>query len=153
MAIDFYQSITINIKGKPQPLFLDYMIKVTICRSYAMHENRSIITSEKLLKFAEKMIHIYNSDDIKPFQALRNGAPIIPKDILNQKLLLHKAKLMISFGKVKIAREQLLESINAGEKYDIRVRIETINQLLQLHKDKKSLQYLQLLKLLKSYNH
>ena len=54
------------------------------------------------------MIEIYNSYEIKQLQTLRNGAPIIPKDILYQKLLFHKAKLMMSFGKDKIAKELLL---------------------------------------------
>jgi len=45
-----------------------------------MLQNRSIITAEKLLKLAEKMIDILQEHNYD--KKLRYGAPIIPKEIL-----------------------------------------------------------------------
>jgi len=56
------------------------IIKITICRCFAMLQNRSIITAEKLLKLAEKMIDILQEHNYD--KKLRYGAPIIPKEIL-----------------------------------------------------------------------
>ena len=71
---------------------------------------------------AEAMIEVYEHEarflDIK----LRNGAVLIPCEILKQKLCLHKGDLMDSFGKIKEARDLYLDSINTGNKFDIRVR-------------------------------
>jgi hypothetical protein len=116
-----------------------------------MLQNRSIITAEKLLKLAEKMILILEEPNYDI--TLRNGAPIIPKDILQQKLFLHKGKLMTAFGKQSLAKDLFLQSINTGNKYDIRVRLDAIDQLLNNHKVKKDLQYSKLERLRRTYKH
>ncbi len=139
------------MNGLSVPIFLDMIIKITICRCFAMLQNRSIITAEKLLKLAEKMILILEEPNYDI--TLRNGAPIIPKDILQQKLFLHKGKLMTAFGKQSLAKDLFLQSINTGNKYDIRVRLDAIDQLLNNHKVKKDLQYSKLERLRRTYKH
>ena len=62
---------------------------------------------------------------------------MIPKDILKQKLCLHKGNLMISFGKMSLAKDLFLESINTGRNYDIRVRVEAIKNVLSINEGKR----------------
>jgi len=60
---------------------------------------------------------------------------------------------MIAFGKESLAKDLFLQCINTGNTYDIRVRLDAIDQLLSSHKGKKDLQYNKLEGLKRTYQH
>jgi hypothetical protein len=45
-----------------QPLFIDIIIKVTIIRAYANLQNKKLLTSEKMLEFAQVMIDLIDTE-------------------------------------------------------------------------------------------
>lgn len=116
-----------------------------------MKKNKSIITADKLLHLADQGIKKYDLESQGDLMVERNGQPLIPKFILQQKLCLHKGKLSIQFGNIKEAKSFFLQSINLGDMYDIRVRIEAIKQILAIGENKESQDYKRLKKLLNSY--
>jgi len=48
---------------------------------------------------------------------------------------------MIAFGKENLSKELFLKCINTGSIYDIRVRLDAIDHLLNSHKGKNDLNY------------
>ena len=88
-----------GISGKKQPLFIDLIIKITICRAYANLKNKKILTSEKLLESARSLINLVEKGRIKVLTDGREDAPIAPIEILKQKYLLNKGYLMMALNK------------------------------------------------------
>lgn len=60
---------------------------------------------------------------------------------------------MTAFGKESLAKELFLQSINTGKIYDIRVRLEAIEKLLNNHKGKRDMHYRKLERLRRTYDH
>jgi hypothetical protein len=103
-------------EGGREFIFLDHIIRLTICRAFVNHQNRKFVTAEKLLILAENMVKKVKtsnqrfcrilktndptSDDIK----VRQEAPIIPIDILEQKLYFKWGLLKIMFGREELAK-------------------------------------------------
>jgi hypothetical protein len=44
------------VNGEQQSTFIDIIVKLTLCRVYANNQSSKILTAEKLLGFANKMI-------------------------------------------------------------------------------------------------
>ena len=75
-------------------IFLDHIIRLTICRAAVNHQNRKFVTAEKLLILAENMIKkvktstkrlskiLVTNDPTADDMKVRQEAPIIPIDIL-----------------------------------------------------------------------
>jgi hypothetical protein len=53
-ALELYTSI--KCFEIDQPLFIDFIIKITICRAYANNKNKKLLTSERLLECAKLLI-------------------------------------------------------------------------------------------------
>jgi hypothetical protein len=85
--------------GKRQPLFIDLIIKITVCRAYANLNNKKILTAEKILESTRALINFVEKGRIKIFVTGREEAPVTPLEILKQKYLLHKGYLMIALNK------------------------------------------------------
>ena len=102
-ALERYSAIRVEVdsegSGKKQPLFIDLMIKITVCRAYANLNNKKILTAEKILESARTLINFIESGKIKIILQGREDAPVIPIEILKQKYLLHKGLLMIALNK------------------------------------------------------
>jgi hypothetical protein len=82
-----------------QPLFMDLIIKITICRAFANLNNKKILTAEKILEQARTLINFIETGRIKIVTDFRDEVSIIPLDILKQKYLLHKGFLMVALNK------------------------------------------------------
>jgi hypothetical protein len=53
-SIERYNSL--KVEGLKQPIFIDYIIKLTICRGYANNKNKKLLTAEKILESAKVLI-------------------------------------------------------------------------------------------------
>jgi len=56
--------------------------------------NRKILTAEKIIKQARKLINFIENGEIVMNQELREETTIIPLEILKQKYLLHRGYLL-----------------------------------------------------------
>ena len=85
--------MTVELNGFKQTIFLDHIIRLTLCRAHANSQAKRFITADKLLGLAEKMILMVKQGD--PFAKLigedknnileiklRQEAPLIPIEIL-----------------------------------------------------------------------
>lgn len=164
-AVMFYHEITEQSwDGGNEVIFLDHIIRLTICRAFINHQNRKFVTAEKLLILAENMVKkvkqsnqrfckilVKNNptaDDLK----VRQEAPIIPIDILEQKLYFKWGLLKIMFGREELAKQMYLKSITTGQIYDARIRKICLEQLIALlQRQKQSINKMD--KLLESFEH
>lgn len=123
-----------NIKKKEEkyPLFLDLIVKITICRAHANNKNRKLLTSEKILEQAKTLISFIQKNNIQLHSEEREEAPVIELDILKQKYLLQKGLLLISLNKDKDACRYFTKCIRVGKHYDPRIRRECVVQLKQI---------------------
>jgi len=125
-AIEDYYKIKYSVKGGiEQPVFIDLIIKLTICRAYALNSIHKVVTAKNVLSFAEKMINMLKSNQHplriigaeksnKNEVEMRQEAPVIPIDILEQKYLMHKGFLEISRNNKVQAKRLFVKAINAG---------------------------------------
>ena len=120
--------------GKKQPLFIDLIIKITVCRAYANLNNKKILTSEKLLESTRSLINLIDKGRIRIVTEDREDAPVIPLEILKQKYLLHKGYLMMALNKDQDACRCFTHCMRIGAVYDVRVRRECAIQLRLLFK-------------------
>ena len=60
-ALERYNEIRVEVEGgvpgKKQPLFIDMIIKITVCRAYANLNNKKILTAEKILESTRCLIN------------------------------------------------------------------------------------------------
>ena len=102
-ALKGYNSIRVPIdpyiSNKKQPLFIDLIIKITICCAYANLNNKKILTAEKVLESTRQLIGFIEDGKLILTSEGREEAPIIPLDILKQKYLLHKGLLLRNLNK------------------------------------------------------
>jgi len=63
-------------------LFIDLIIKITVCRAYANLNNKKILTAEKILESTRSLINFIEKGKIKIMTENREEAPVIPLDIL-----------------------------------------------------------------------
>ena len=101
-AMERYNEIRIESddgSGKKQPLFIDLIIKITVCRAYANLNNKKILTAEKILESTRSLINFIEKGRIQIMTEEREEAPVISIEILKQKYLLHKGYLMIALNK------------------------------------------------------
>ena len=59
LAVDCYKDFTEVIGDNKINIYLDYIIRLTICRAYINNKIRMVITAEKLILLAEKLLDIY----------------------------------------------------------------------------------------------
>ena len=106
--MQYYSLLKTEWEGRELFVFLDLIIKCTICRAFACNQVRSIITAQRFIEQTEAMLDIlvkqYSGFFCEENFYLRQEAPVIPVDILHQKMLLHKGMLMINFGKIGQAK-------------------------------------------------
>ncbi len=62
-SIEDYKQLTEMINGEKVTIFLDIIIRLTICRAYANSQARRFVTAEKLLNFGEKMINMVRNGE------------------------------------------------------------------------------------------
>jgi len=99
-----------------------------------------VLIAKNLLLSAEELIEILKSPNngrrLIEDKKLRQEAPLISLDILEQKLLLHRGLLLSSFKSKQFkdeAKETFLKCINTGKNhYDARIRYECGRQLKQI---------------------
>lgn len=79
-----YMPIVEYIRGRKTLVFIDLIIRLTICRAFANHQSRKLITSGKLLGLARQMlVRVKEGSDILiEDSTLRQEASVIPLDIL-----------------------------------------------------------------------
>lgn len=93
-ALEKYNQIR-KCGGQREPIYLDLIIKITvsvflicnpfdvqICRAYANLMNRKILTAEKILDYARKLINFLHKGKIKIDMEWREEVPFINLDIL-----------------------------------------------------------------------
>ena len=68
--------------GKKQPLFIDLIIKITVCRAYANLNNKKILTAEKILESTRCLINFIEKGRIQIFTEGREEAPVVTLEIL-----------------------------------------------------------------------
>ena len=139
-AIHNYQQITEEVAGYKQPVFIDLIIKLTIARAYANKQTNRILTAAKILAVAEGLINKVKDEDcplsiVSDALAIRESAFEVPIEILEQKLLLHRGLLMLSFNKPFDARQCFIDCLNVGPNYDVRIRKECVEQLQKLFRE------------------
>lgn len=108
-------------------MFIDLIIKITVCRAYANLNNKKILTAEKILESTRALINFVERGKIKIItEGNREEAPVLPLYILKQKYLLHKGYLMIALNKDQDACRCFTHCMRTGESYDVRVRRECV---------------------------
>jgi hypothetical protein len=102
-ALKAYNNIRVpinpDIPSRKQPLFIDLIIKITICCAYANLNNKKILTAEKVLESTRCLINFIEKGNILLITEGREEAPLIPLVILKQKYLLHKGLLLRNLNK------------------------------------------------------
>jgi hypothetical protein len=88
-----------SVSPKKQPLFIDLIIKITVCCAYANLNNKKILTAEKILESTRCMINFVEKGRMRLIRESREEVPIIPLEILKQKYLLHKGLLLKNLNK------------------------------------------------------
>ena len=132
-AIRNYTDIKKKSKnGKGQPVFMDLIIKLTICRAYTNKAINRYVTAQKILKVAEDLVEkvkdpdhplvIVEDDD----ENQRAGAEVIPIEILEQKLILTRGLVCVEFHMKNEAKRHFMNCLNSGHQYDVRVRKECV---------------------------
>jgi hypothetical protein len=56
LSIEDYARIKQDIDGEDTTIFLDLIVRLTICRAQMCYENRMFITAEKLLNLANQTL-------------------------------------------------------------------------------------------------
>ena len=84
---------------------------------------------ENLRKAIPKSKSLLIMDDKNEEVHFREGAFMIPIDILEQKLLLHQGLVSLSQGEDAQAKVSFVKCINTGKVYCPRIRCECVNQL------------------------
>jgi len=128
-AVEYYWMIS---KDKKQPQFIDIVTKTIICRAYVNIKNKKLLTAEKILENAKKLIVKIQKGELEVSSENREGAAIIPLDILNQKYLLHKGYLSIALNKDQDACFLFTQCLRTGKEFDPRIRKECVIQLRQI---------------------
>ena len=62
-SVEDYKKLTVDIKGFKQTIFLDHVIRLTLCRAHANSQAKRFITADKLLGLADKMINMVKNGD------------------------------------------------------------------------------------------
>mmetsp|Transcript_42241 Transcript_42241/g.40462 ORF Transcript_42241/g.40462 Transcript_42241/m.40462 type:complete len:155 (-) Transcript_42241:261-725(-) len=124
MALERYNEI--KAPHRDQPIFMDLIIKIYICRAYANLKSRKILTAEKILTSAKTLISFVDQARVYFEQSWRPQVEIIPLDILKQKYLLNKGYLMIALNKDQDACKHFTQCMRTGEVFDVRIRRECV---------------------------
>lgn len=110
-AINAYQAFTFPIEGKFALVFIDLIVRLTICRSHVAQQQKKLLTAEKLLDCAQNMIQLALEDPsqfaierCQDRDKLRLNAPMIPLGILQQKLLYKQGEFYLILRKESEAR-------------------------------------------------
>ncbi len=154
-ALQCYNDIKVSVdydEKKKQPLFIDLIIKITICRAYANLNNKKILTAEKILESTRCLINFVERGQIKLCKDGREEAPLIALDILKQKYLLHKGFLLNNLNKDQDACRCFTHCMRTGSVYDVRVRKECADQLQMIFR-KYNQESRSLNELLASFSH
>ena len=96
--------------------------------------NKKILTAEKILEIARVMIKYLDKGSTKLITEGREGAPVIPLDVLKQKYLLHKGMLLVNLNKDQDGARCFTHCLRTGAQYDVRVRKECAEQLFLIFK-------------------
>lgn len=143
------------MNGVWQSTFIDLIIRLTLCRVYANNQSSKILTAEKLLGFAHKIIQALKDEENplvivgsktetldrkrrEQYESLlkqRQEAPVIPLEILEQKYYFHKGLLMISFNRDqnREAKDSFIKALNIKPIYDVRIKKAAVEQLQKLY--------------------
>ena len=126
-ALERYNEIKVKVDDrtpKKQQLFIDLIIKITVCRAFANLNNKKILTAEKILESTRWLLNFVEKGKIKMISEGREGAPMIPLEILKQKYLLHKGLLLVNLNKDQDAARCFTHCLRTGKIYDVRIRKE-----------------------------
>ena len=93
------------------PIFYDLIIRLVIARGYAHNMDRKLLTAEKVLQTATDLIKASKSLENSVNRSHREGAPFIPLEILEQKCLLHRGLLALTFEDEDKAKQHFEECI------------------------------------------
>ena len=142
-CIQFYYELKSEVNGVMQTSFIDLIVRLFLYRVYANDKCSKILTAEKLLGIAFKIIEaLKNPDnplvivgckgyDSDQYMIERQQAQSIPIEILEQYYYMHRGMLMISFNRDqnKEAKESFIKALNIGPQYDIRIRKACVEEL------------------------
>ena len=103
-----------------------------MCRAFANLNNKKILTAEKILESTRWVLNSVEKGKIKMISEGREGAPMIPLEILKQKYLLHKGLLLINLNKDQDAARCFTHCLRTGAISDVRIRKECAEQLYQI---------------------
>ncbi len=84
-ALKAYNKIRVPISPEvpyKQPLYIDLIIKITICCAYANLNNKKILTAEKVLESTRRLIGFIEEGKLNLTIDGREEAPIIPLVVL-----------------------------------------------------------------------
>jgi hypothetical protein len=85
-----------------QPIFIDLIIKIMLCRVYANVMDRKLLTAEKILGNAEALLSQVEEGKylkIVTYPKVRAESKFYHLDILRKKFLLQKGILLFSLNK------------------------------------------------------
>jgi hypothetical protein len=128
---DFHYSY--GVKG--QPIFIDIIIKVMLCRVYTNLMDRKLLTAEKILDNAENLIKYVEAGSklqIVDAPKLRGECASIHIEILEKKCFLQKGILSVALNKDLEAQDHFLDGMRAGITMDPRIKREFLEQMMQL---------------------
>ncbi len=157
LQVDTYLQISINYysqvsRDKNSPSFIDLIIKLNICRAYVNIRNKKLLTAEKILENSRKLILMIVEGKLRVQAENREGAAVIPTDILYQKYLLQKGFLSIDLNKEQDACVFFTDCLRSGKDYDPRIRRECVIQLRNIFSRHGQVSD-SLEKMMKSFNH
>jgi len=85
-----------------------------IARGYAHNMDRKLLTAERVLRQAAELIKTVARARISIDPSVREGAPIIPLEILKQKYLFHRGLLALTFEDEEKAIKKFEKCITTG---------------------------------------
>ena len=124
-----------NCGKKNQPIFIDLIIKVMLCRGYANVTDKRSLTGERILDNVEALLkQVYEGKhlEIVTRPELRLGSQFYHIDILRKKALVQKGILSQSLGRDLEAQDCFLDCMETGSQFDPRIRKECISRLMSL---------------------
>ena len=84
-----------------QPVYIDLIIKIMICRVYTNIKDKRVLTAEKIIGMAEKLIRLIENGQLQiiTYPEMRAGSNPYSHMMLKKKFLLHNGILQFALNK------------------------------------------------------
>ena len=122
-----------------QPIFIDLIIKIMLCRVYVNIKDRKLLTAEKILGNAETLIDYIqmNKLEIITNPEIRGESNHYDFSILKKKYLMQKGILLFSLNKEIDAQDVFLNCMESNDgNFDPRILKDCIVQIMNIQQKK-----------------